>query len=234
MNEAKHIEKLFRSGTLSQFQIDQLVKILHVLAKYMLVDRNILNYRAGEKIGLSHIQRAINLNFIIEIQDAKAAKSVKDIEDKHYFYLVGYDGINFLKLTNKKFHCFDLDTTFEDKKKVLLMNYDAAEKNYDLLFSSYNDKKYYNFYHLKDFADNDVILYFKEYITESHIKSIMKRNFINSLSEEQFESRHELFTTFLSKFRFETIKTREITYTKDLKRRDSNFLAESRFDTELE
>lgn len=231
------VESFFRSGMLSQFQIDQLVKILNVLAKYMLIDRDILNVRAKEKIGLSHIQRAVNLNLIVELKDIEALNASEDIHGNHYFYHIGFAGINFLRVANKNFYCFNIDATFENKEKVLIMNYNSLERNYDLLFSDYNDTKYYNFFHLKDLGNNDVILYFDKHITEDHVKSLIKRQFIRKLSEEQYEFRHQLFENFISKFRFETIEIRETTYTKNLKYRDTykgNLLIQNRFKTEDE
>lgn len=230
------VESFFRSGMLSQFQIDQLVKILNVLAKYMLIDRDILNVRAKEKIGLSHIQRAVNLNLIVELKDIEALNASEDIHGNHYFYHIGFAGINFLRVANKGFYSFNIDTTFEDKEKVLVMNYDSMERNYDLLFSDYNDTKNYNFYHLRDPENNDVILYFDEYTTENYIKSFIKQKFVRRLPEEQYKARHQLFENFISKFKFETIKVIETTYTKNLKYVDNykgNLLIQNRFETEV-
>lgn len=144
------VENFFRSAKLSQFQIDELVKILNVLARYMFIDRDILNARVGGKIGLSHIQRAIDYGLIVELKDFGAINSKIDIDGNHYFYSLGLAGINFLSLCNEQFYSFKLNASFEDKEKVLIMNYNALERGYNLLFSDYNDMLHFNFFHCKN------------------------------------------------------------------------------------
>ncbi|MEY8285638.1 hypothetical protein AALA13_17795 [Lachnospiraceae bacterium 50-23] len=211
------VENFFRSNKLSQFQIDELVKILNVLAKYMLIDRNILNVRAGQKIGLSHLQRAINLDLIIELKDFKALNSKTEVEDHHYFYTLGFAGINFLGLSNKEFYYFNIADTFNDKQKVLMFNYEAHNKNYRLLFSFYNDMKYYNFFHCKNDLNKDIILYFEKYISINRIEVIMKKKFISRITEEQFKIKDDLFDKFISQFDFETIEFTATSFNSDLK-----------------
>lgn len=234
------VENLFRSGKLSQLQIDKIVKILNVLAKYMFIDRDILNSRAGGKIGLSHIQRAIDYNLIVELKDFNAINSKTDIDGNHYFYSLGLAGINFLNLCNEQFYSFKLNASFEDKEKVLIMNYNALERGYDLLFSDYNDMLHYNFFHCKNKKNENIILYFEDYIAESHIKAIIKRKFIDSLSDEEYENRHELFDSYITKYKFETIKLVQTCFNNNINTRISTTiehfnlegLRKSRYNTE--
>lgn len=211
------VESLFRSNAFQQSQKDELVKILNVMAKYMLVDRNILNKRAGKKIGLSHIQRAINLNLIVELKDYKAFDKSFEVEDHHYFYVLGFAGINFLRIANRDLYCFNIADNFESKKKVLMFNYEALSKDYELLFSTYNDIKNYNFFHCKTDMNKDIILYFEDYISINHLRAIMKNKFISQLSEEQFEFKDELFEKFISKFNFHIINLRPTGFDENLK-----------------
>lgn len=230
------VESYFRKDNLSQFQIDELVKILSILAKYMLVDRNILNARSPDrKIGLSHIQRAINLDLIVEWKSGKATNSELEVEGDNYFYTLGFAGINFLKLAGIRFQCFNIADTFESKEKVLIANYHMLDRNYELLFSDYNDQNY-NFFHCENINREDIILYFEEYILEDHIRSLMKRKFVSKLPEEKYEFRHNLFNKFISKFTFETIDPVTTNYTNKLKAkytRKGEILAESRMYLEL-
>ncbi len=230
------VESYFRKDNLSQSQIDELVKILGVLAKYMLVDRDILNTRSPDgKIGLSHIQRAINLDLIVEWKAGKATNSAFEVEGNHYFYTLGFAGINFLRVSGTKFQCFNITDTFESKEKVLIANYHMLDRDYELLFSDHNDQSY-NFFHCENINRDDIILYFEEHISEDHIRSLMKRKFVSQLPEEKYESRHKLFDKFISKFTFETIDPVTTNYTNKLKGQytiESNLLAKRRMDSEL-
>ena len=78
---------------------------------------------------------------------------------------------------------FNIADTFESKEKVLIMNYHALANNYKLLYSDYNDMKNYNFFHCKDSNNKNIVLFFQEYITEDHIKSIIKQKFVSKLSD---------------------------------------------------
>lgn len=231
------VDKIFRSGKYSQSQIDKLVQILEVVGKYMLIDRDILNARSYEKIGLSHIQRAIKENLIVEFKDAAAFDSLNEVEDHHYFYTLGVAGINFLRLAGKKFYCFNIAEPFDSKEKMLIFNHHCLNAGINFIFSEHNDMGEFNFFHCKDTNNLDIICYHGLYITEKHVISILKRRFVSKLSEEDYEDRHELFREFISKFRFESIEFVVTTYTDKLKVQytSNNVLSdEQRFDSETD
>jgi len=236
-----NVENFFRSGKLSQFQIDELVKILNVLSRYMFIDRDILTARAGGNIGLSHIQRAIDYNLIVELRDFNAVSSQIDIDGNHYFYSLGLAGINFLNLCNEKFHSFNLNASFADKEKVLVMNYNALERGYNLLFSDYNDMLHFNFFHCKNKKGENIIIYFEDYITEDQVKALIKKKFISTLNDKEYENKHKLFDEHIVKYRFETIRFTTTNFNNKIKsgsyswKLEENLkkLRENRYDAEL-
>lgn len=211
------VERYFRSNKLSQSQIDELVKILDVLSLYMIVDRDILNARSNNKIGLSHLQRAINLDLIIELKNQNELNSNFELEGNHYFYTLGFAGINLLRVDNRNYNYFPVLESFENKEKVLMLNYHILKKGCRLLFSTYNDMKYYNFFHCKDEMNQNVIFYFDEYLSINHIESIIKKIYISKLTEEQLEKSEDMFNDFISKFTFQSIEISPTNYNNKLK-----------------
>ena len=76
MNKFK-TEKIINDNEVNFKQLEKIKKIIDVLSKYIFVNRDILNFRADEKIGLSYIKKAVDLDLIVQLYD---------IENDSYYY----------------------------------------------------------------------------------------------------------------------------------------------------
>lgn len=220
------VRKAFSLPHLTMSQIKELRLIADVLAKYMIVDRDILNYRAKKKIGLSHLQRAINYDFIVEL------KNLENEEDG-YFYTLGLGGINFLSNDGERYHSFRLRDVFEEKNKVLMSNYHAMKNNYDLLFSSKNDMRNYNYFYCKNSKNRNLILYFEDEISIDEIKKILEKEYLRN-NRSEVPITQEQLSKYLSTFMFEAIELTPSTFNDqmrvDISSYKAQLLAKKRFE----
>lgn len=195
------IKSLLMVQDLPLDQKAKMLKALFIISKYMIVNRDMLDSLAGEKIGLSFIKRAIDYDLIVEINS-------KDDSIKDCFYMLGMGGCSLLELDNIEFNSFKLTQMHEEYNKVLMFNNSCIENNCKLLFSKYNDLNDYNFFHTKN-KTKDTIFYFEDFISKKRVTSAIKSIFVRSIKDSVDEipvDREALFEEFIAEFDFKTIE----------------------------
>lgn len=222
------IEQTFTRAELSQSIKDNLSRIVTILGDYMIIDRDILNYRikevcAEEKMGLSFIMRAVDLDLIIEVQDNfNPTKLSNEIPGKHFYYSLGVGGSNLLKLSKNKFRQFNIIDDFDCRFRVLLFNYSAMERGLRWIHSKYSDTKNYYYFHCINLKNKkNVILFHRDYISKEQILRIFKSIYLNSKEKKGDKT----FDDFIATFIFKHIEDRDTTFNEDLyynHRRDHN------------
>lgn len=215
------VERLFHSGDLSQRKKDMIGRLVRVLGEYMLVDRDILNKRAeemfGEKIGLSFIKKAIELELIIELQDSMfPMKNPDEISGNHFYYSLAAGGLNLLRLSKTSFRHFNILDSYEARLRVLQFNYMVMDKGMEWIFSKYSDLKNYLYFHCKESNGKDVIVYYSDQISQNEIILLLKAIHISQISSEQNEDDSVQTEYVSSKFNFIRIEMTDTTFTDNL------------------
>jgi hypothetical protein len=136
--------------------------ILLLLAQYLFLDRDTLDFFAGRKIKLQYIRLAKKLGLIVETQNMG-----KLCKKEEYFFKLGENGIHILlkdSIPHKKFKTVVFRSA---KEKVLTFNRYLMQKKkritYELLDSRFNA-----------FIDGFDIYYFSKFISEEDIFNILK------------------------------------------------------------
>lgn len=216
----QEIERLFYSGKLSERTRNMIGTTVQILGRYMFIDRNILNYRAekiiGEKIGLSFIKRAIELEIIVELQDAMfPLKDPDKISGNHFYYTLAVGGLNLLRLSKTTFRQFNILDKYEEKLRVLQFNYMAMDDKLNWIFSEYSDLKEYLYFHCKDSKDRNVILYFSDEINKDELLTRLCKIYItrNKLEKDDIYIAMEYL---LSNYKFKSVKKIDTTFTDEI------------------
>lgn len=119
------VEVLFRQ-ILNMDQIKYISNLLIALGKYMVLDRDMLDERAG-KIGLSYIRRATETKLITEYRH----RDDQQIHD-YYFYSLAPGGIYFLESEGFPFHKLPKYTNQQHRERILTFNKWALDQNYTI------------------------------------------------------------------------------------------------------
>jgi hypothetical protein len=165
---------------LTVIQLEKIMLILLTLAKYLFLDRSTLNYFAGEKIGLSYIQKAKDYGLIVETQNRGDHFSRKE-----YFFKLGENGIHLLLKDGIAHKKFNVLVHRSSKEKVLTFNRFLKRRNikdyYRLVDPDYNVYQSDNIiYYFSDEIDGkQIIRYFK-----NHIRSVILAQKKELLEEE--------------------------------------------------
>lgn len=204
------VKNYFYLHDLTLTQKAEVYKIINVLRRYMIVDRDILNARVGEEIGLSYINKAIERNMVVQLRDPKAPAN-------DCYYVMGLGGVSFVENDRDEINSFKLKHSFKEMKKILLANYHSVKVDYKLLFSKFNDLIEFNYFHFQDSKKRDIFLYFEDEVSPNVIIAKLKKYFISTLSEEDLPHGEALFSKYISKFSFEPIELRKTTFSPNSK-----------------
>lgn len=173
-----------RNRELSAIQIEKIKKIVITLANYIFLDRDTLNYFAGEKIGLSFLRIARDYSIIVETQNQKKMQKKEE-----YFFEIGENGLYLLTLDQLEFENLPILTDRKTKEKILNFNrflmqrgeklkYEVIDENYNVFRSE--QKIFY--YDLIDVSE--VINFFN--------KEILKNKEENENIEDYFYQNYNL------------------------------------------
>ncbi len=116
------IEILFRNH-LSVTHIEQLSLIVKLTAKYMVIDRTVLNYRADKEFGLGIISKAVKLGLISEYPQA---------ETNIYIYNLGATGLLLAHKANYLIGKLPIDASLELRKNILHLNHFLIKNQLDI------------------------------------------------------------------------------------------------------
>lgn len=151
------IEYLFRSARFSHEQIENIGHICRVLGRYIFVDRDVLEARAGKKIGLSIIKKCAKHNIITELQH-------QDGKVKKFYYQLGMGGISLLEKAGEVFIEMNILADHRIKSRILTVNHFALEHGYDITMRYSQDAKHRYF-----ICKKDIVCYFPQAIKEMEI-----------------------------------------------------------------
>lgn len=166
------VENLFRNR-LNTMQINNIALILNVLAKYMLMDRAMLQERVGEKIGLSFLVHAIDYGLIVEY---KYKNNNAEEEKPKFFFALNTAGYTAVELNGWVANKMPLMCSYAVKNRILTFNRWALDNNYTL---QKIDSPNFNFFICKNATKQDVIGYFEDKITEEKITEQLNQDDIN-------------------------------------------------------
>lgn len=151
------IEYLFRSARFSHEQIENIGHVCRVLGRYMFVDRDLLQARAGKKIGLSIIKKCAKNNIITELQH-------QDEKDKRFYYQLGMGGMYLLEKAGEGFIEMNILADHRAKSRILTFNHFALDKGYDIALNISQDNKHRYF-----MCKKNIVCYFPKVIKEMEI-----------------------------------------------------------------
>jgi hypothetical protein len=161
---AFEMQNLFRAK-LNQDQIHYISIVVKTLAKYMVLDRNMLQARAGKSIGLSYIVNSVNVGLITEL------KYKTNEEEKNLFYFhLNTAGINFAQIEELLLNKLPLIADHYIKSRILTFNKWALENGYDLVNSTKGvSKKFDYFVAIRQDYKKQSICFFEDIIKEEDL-----------------------------------------------------------------
>ncbi|HEY5588164.1 MAG TPA: hypothetical protein VIK86_04310 [Candidatus Paceibacterota bacterium] len=191
------IENLFRSR-LNQDQIYYMSLITKTIAKYMVVDRDILEERVGEKIGLGYLSSAVNWGLITELKyrDNNSEKNI-------FHFHLATAGINFAIVERFIINKLPLSADQHIKSRVVTFNKWALQNHYDLINHSDSVSNKFNYFiSFKNGSKKLIVSYYEQMINEAVItKEILKK--LNDGKEMECEP--YTITDVYKKYYFEAI-----------------------------
>lgn len=146
-------EKIINDNEISFKQLEKIKKIIDVLSRYICVNRDILNYRAKEKIGLSYIKKAVDLDLIVQIYD---------IENEEYYYKLAQNCKYLLDKHSKKYNQIDIFSSVSEFENLITVNLFLIQKKKDFNKNLFSTKAFIN-------KKTKEIFYFKELINQNEI-----------------------------------------------------------------
>ena len=171
-----------RNRELSAIQIEKIKKIVITLAHYIFLDRDTLNYFAGEKIGLSFLRIARDYSIIIETQNQK-----KFQKKEQYFFELGENGLYLLTLDQIEFENLPILIDRKFKEKILNFNQFLMQRQeklkYEVIDENYNVfRAEQKIFYYDGIEIHEVINFFKKEIIKSkeeneNIEDYFYRNF---------------------------------------------------------
>lgn len=153
------VEVLFRQ-ILNMDQIKYITSLLIALGKYMVLDREMLDKRAG-KIGLSYIRRATETKLITEYRH----RDDQQIHD-YYFYSLAPGGIYFLESEGFPFHKLPKYTNQQHRERILTFNKWALEQNYTMNANIPQSRKFDYFITNEKNGPNTIVGFYENMISE--------------------------------------------------------------------
>lgn len=161
------IEFMFTNARFNMRQIEYIREICRLLGKYMFIDRDILNARSKNGIGLSYIKKAVYYHIITELQE-ETEKGKKDI----YYYQLGMGGKYILDKNEDRYNSLSFLAGREEKSRILTFNYLALDKDYDIDMRYRQDGEGRFF-----FCKNAIVCYYPDVIKENKLIHLLRRMF---------------------------------------------------------
>lgn len=156
-------EILFRH-VLNMEQVKNISRLLKTLGKYMVLDRDMLNVRAGQ-IGLSYIIKSVENGLIVEYEDQ---------DKKRFLFNLGVGGIYFLESQGYFINKLKLDCDKYDRQRILTVNRYMIEKGYEISTEYQQRKQYDVFMARKKGEYKTIVLYYSYLITEEKVREQLK------------------------------------------------------------
>ena len=145
------VETLFRD-VLNQKQIEEISKIIKILAVYVFCTKEQLNEFSkriyNTEIGLSYLQKAVKYKLIAELQS--------DLSSDKYYFQWKNSAFYFCEAIDFDYRKFKLDATKKDKEKILAIN------NYLLKNNHLLSLKYSKFLFEPIFTKDNTVLLIKD------------------------------------------------------------------------
>lgn len=163
------VDVLFRQ-ILNMDQIKYITSLLIILGKYMVLDREMIDIRAG-KIGLSYIEKAKKSMLITEYQHMDE-QGIRE----YYFYSLAPGGIYFLESEGFPFHKLPKYTNQEHRERILTFNKWAIGKGYTINVEMPQSRKFDFF-----LTNEKKVGYFHDVISEQQVKEQLQ-----AITEENF------------------------------------------------
>ena len=160
-------EVLFRK-ILNMDQIKFVSNLIFELGKYMVLDRFLIDNRAG-KVGLSYIQKASEFNLITEYKYLDDSNRAKD----YYFYSLAPGGIYFLESEGFSFHKLPKYTNQEHRERILTFNHWALKEGYTINMTIPQSRKFDFFITNEKIGTATIIGYFENLIKEHEVTAKM-------------------------------------------------------------
>ena len=159
VSRAIDIAHLFRGGIFSHEQIHKVGKICKVLGKYMFLDRELLEIKAGEKIGLSYLEKCKKNNIITELKYEREGEQ----RDK-YFFQLDVGGLSLLEQAGMGYVQMNVLADDVMKSRIITFNYYAHNSGKDIEMGMPHD-----YLHRYFFCKGNIVTYFKQVISEEKI-----------------------------------------------------------------
>jgi len=156
-------EKMINDNELNLKQLENIKKIIDVLSKYIFLNRDILNYRAKQKIGLSYIKKAVDLDLIVQLYD---------IESESYYYKLAQNAKYLLDKYSIKYNKIDIFSNASEFENLITLNLFLMKEEKDFDENLFSTKAYIN-------IKTKEIFYFKELINQSEILRSIANNDCN-------------------------------------------------------
>lgn len=153
-------EKIINDNELNFKQLENIKKIIDVLSKYIFVNRDILNYRAKEEIGLSYIKKAVDLDLIVQLYD---------IENDSYYYKLAQNAKFLLDKNSKKYNEIDVFSSVSEFENLITLNLFLMKEKKDFTENLFSTKAFIN-------KKTKEIFYFKELINQKEILRSLSNN----------------------------------------------------------
>jgi len=163
---------LFTNARFNIKQTENIVEMVEILGKYMFLDRNLLEKKSKNGIGLSYLEKAAEKDIIVQMRDETKTK----MNDIFYFQL-GIGGKFLLQYMGKNFHDLILSSGRREKSNILTFNIFADKKGYDISMRYQQDKDYNYF-----ICENNIICYMPNYISDKEVAEKLIVNQIKNLS----------------------------------------------------
>lgn len=157
------VEVIFRQ-ILNMDQIKYITNLLIALGKYMVLDRDMLDKRAG-KIGLSYIRKAAETKLISEYQyfDDKEFR-------EYYFYSLAPGGIYFLESEGFPIHKLPKFTNQQHRERILTFNKWALNQGFTINTDIPQSRKFDYFITNEKKGPNTIVGFYEKIITEQQAK----------------------------------------------------------------
>jgi bisphosphoglycerate-independent phosphoglycerate mutase (AlkP superfamily) len=166
------IEYLFKNARFNIKQTEKIVEMVEILGRYMFLDRNLLERKSRNGIGLSYLEKATKHDIVVQMRDETRTK----MNDTFYFQL-GIGGKYLLQYMEENFHDLILSAGRREKSNILTFNIFADEKGYDISMKYKQDKTYIYF-----ICENNIICYIPNYLTDKETAEKLINNQLKSLS----------------------------------------------------
>jgi hypothetical protein len=156
VSRAIDIVHLFKGGIFNHEQIHKVGMICKILGKYMFLDRELLEQKAGEKIGLSYIDKCRKNDIITELK----YRNENQEKEKYYFQLdVG--GLSLLDQAHMGYQEMNILADDIVKSRILTFNYYAHNSGKDIDVTMPQDP-----HHTYFICCGNIVTYFKRWIKE--------------------------------------------------------------------